>query len=87
MQSVNPYKSNVLFVGNMQTVQTQIRRHKNEASDAGSPLFAYRIFHYIKFGKINTNNPSNGNGLVQLINVGNSRVPTEIQKHYYMVFP
>ena len=51
------------------------KKPQNESSDPGSPMFGYRMIYYIKFEKKmeknNTNNPSNGNGQVQLIRVGN----------------
>ena len=39
---LSPYTPNFLFVGQRQTMQTQIRRHNQ------SPLFAYRMY-YEKF--------------------------------------
>ena len=64
-----PYKPNVLFVGNRQTVQTQIRRHVTSVCLQNIQL------KFEKNRKIQPYNPYNRNGLVQLIMVGNSNRP------------
>ena len=40
---INPYKPSVLFVGHRQTVQNQIRSHKNAASDQVLPYLLTKV--------------------------------------------
>ena len=60
INGINPYKHIVLFVGHGQTVQTP-----NAASDQD-------LHCLLSCEKIPPKNPYNGNGLVQLIKLGNS---------------
>ena len=69
----NPYTPSIIFVGQRQTVQTQIRRHRMQCLIM-SPQFAYRMLYQNlhKNKKKKTSNPYNRNGLVRLIIAVNS---------------
>ena len=74
MPQTYPYMHSVLLVGRRQKC-----RPRPDAAErgpwSGSPLFAYILFYRDlnkKWKKNPPNNPYNGNGLIQLITVGNS---------------
>ena len=64
--SLNPYKTSVLFVGHMQTMQTQTRRHRTRRL-----ISLHCCLTDFDFDEKYHPNPLNGNGLIQLISVGN----------------
>ena len=62
----------VLFVGHRQTAQNQIRRHKMRRLIRFSTVCKHKfLLNFELKWKIPTNNPKIGNGLVQLIRMGN----------------
>ena len=70
--TVNPYKHGIIFMGHMQTVQLLIRHRIMRCPIRNFTVCLDNLLHVLKFGeKKTTNIPKIGNGLLQLIVVGN----------------
>ena len=72
---VNAYKPSILFLGHRQTTQTEIRRRRmrmHRLIRVSTVCLQNVLLKFEKNGKYGPTTLKNGNGLVQLIRVGNS---------------